>query len=320
MGCEFCQFLLKRTKVSLHDIHLIKLVFTIPDINTYTGLITMQVISDIKQAQLLCQKWRDQGESISFVPTMGCLHDGHLSLIKKAQTLADHVVVSIFINPLQFDDPQDLLKYPSTIDEDLLKLTDNQVELVFTPNAQTFYPEGEENVQQIELGQITSVLEGEKRPGHFAGVATVVKRLFDLIKPTYALFGEKDFQQLIVINHLVKQFSLDVQIIAMPIFREQNGLAMSSRNVRLTEVEQVKAAEIYRQLVSIKEKLNTGITNYAVLEQESFKSLRKAGFIPEYVAICDAETLQPANNRSKEMVILLAAKLGKIRLIDNLRV
>lgn len=320
MDCGFCQFLLKRTKVSLHDLHLIKLVFTIPDINTYTGLITMQVISDIKQAQLLCQKWRLQGESISFVPTMGCLHDGHLSLVKKAKTLADHVVVSIFVNPLQFDDPQDLLKYPNIIDKDLLKLKDNQVELVFVPNAQTFYPEGEENVQQIELGQITTILEGEKRPGHFAGVATVVKRLFDLIQPTYALFGEKDFQQLIVINQLVKQFSLDIQIFGMPIFREQNGLAMSSRNIHLTEVELLKAAEIYRQLVSIKQKLNTGTTNFADLEQESIQNLTKTGFIPEYVSICDAETLQPANNLSKSMVILIAAKLGKIRLIDNLRV
>ena len=280
----------------------------------------MQVISDIKQAQQLCKKWRDQGETISFVPTMGCLHDGHLSLIKKAKTLADHVVVSIFVNPLQFNDPEDLLKYPDTIDEDLSMLTDNQVELAFIPIAHDFYPEGEADVEQIDLGQITTILEGEKRPGHFAGVATVVKRLFDIIQPTHALFGEKDFQQLIVIQQLVNKFSLDINIIGMPIFREQNGLAVSSRNVRLTDEERKKAAEIFRQLENIKAEIKTGESNFSELEQISQQILTQAGFIPDYVKICDVETLAPASNHSKNKVILIAAKLGEIRLIDNLRV
>lgn len=280
----------------------------------------MQVISDIKQAQQLCNKWRAQGESISFVPTMGCLHDGHLSLIKEAKTLADHVVVSIFVNPLQFNDPEDLLKYPVTIDEDLSLLTDNQVELAFVPNTDDFYPEGEANVEQIDLGQITTILEGEKRPRHFAGVATVVKRLFDIIQPTHALFGEKDFQQLIIIQQLVNKFSLDINIIGMPIFREQNGLALSSRNIRLTEDEREKAPEIFRQLEIIKAEINAGESNFSELEQRSQRILIQAGFIPDYVMICDAGTLAPVNNHSKNMVILIAAKLGEIRLIDNLRV
>ena len=280
----------------------------------------MQVISDIKQAQQLCKKWRDQGETISFVPTMGCLHDGHLSLIKKAKTLADHVVVSIFVNPLQFNDPEDLLKYPDTIDEDLSMLTDNQVELAFIPIAHDFYPEGEADVEQIDLGQITTILEGEKRPGHFAGVATVVKRLFDIIQPTHALFGEKDFQQLIVIQQLVNKFSLDINIIGMPIFREQSGLAMSSRNVNLTKEQRNKASEIFSQLENIKAEIKTGESNFSKLEQRSKQILAQAGFVPDYVKICDVETLAPASNHSKNKVILIAAKLGEIRLIDNLRV
>ncbi|MCK5387467.1 MAG: pantoate--beta-alanine ligase, partial [Gammaproteobacteria bacterium] len=173
----------------------------------------MQIVSEIQQIQSICQTWRNKGESISFVPTMGCLHEGHLSLVKKAQSLAEHVVVSIFINPLQFGDANDFLKYPSTLDEDVRKLDDIGVELVFTPEASSFYPEGESAVQQIELGGITSILEGKQRPGHFAGVATVVKRLFDLIQPNSAIFGEKDFQQLMVIKQLVEMFSLDIEII-----------------------------------------------------------------------------------------------------------
>ena len=280
----------------------------------------MQVISDINHAQSLCQKWRDKGESISFVPTMGCLHAGHLSLIEKAHSMADHVVVSIFVNPLQFDDPADLNEYPDTIDEDLRKLTDSQVELVFVPGVNSLYPEGEANVEKIELGQITTILEGDKRPGHFAGVATVVKRLFDLIQSTSAIFGEKDFQQLMVIKALITKFSLDIEIVAMPIFREQDGLAMSSRNIRLSEAEHNKAPEIYQQLKFMKQQINTGKTDFARLEQLAFENLIAAGFIPEYVVIRDTNTLLPVNKLTTNMVILVAAKLGKVRLIDNMRI
>ena len=280
----------------------------------------MQVITDIQEIRELCQQWRDKGESIAFVPTMGCLHEGHLSLVEKAQSLAEHVVVSIFVNPLQFDDPDDLAKYPHTLEEDIHKLEQFEVELVFTPDADAFYPEGEHAVKQIDLGQITAILEGAHRPGHFAGVATVVKRLFDLIQPDTAIFGEKDFQQLMLIQKLVKEFSLDIQIIGMPTFREEDGLAMSSRNIRLSEEQREKASEIYKQLVQIKDEINAGANNFAVLEQLAIENLAKAGFEPEYVVIRETSTLLPPKDHSDEKVILAAAKLGDIRLIDNLRV
>ncbi len=280
----------------------------------------MQIVSEIQQIQSICQTWRNKGESISFVPTMGCLHEGHLSLVKKAQSLAEHVVVSIFINPLQFGDANDFLKYPSTLDEDVRKLDDIGVELVFTPEASSFYPEGESAVQQIELGEITSILEGKQRPGHFAGVATVVKRLFDLIQPNSAIFGEKDFQQLMVIKQLVEMFSLDIEIIGMPIFRETDGLAMSSRNLRLSEGERKKAPEIYRQLESVKAALDKGSTDFSELEAKACENLVAAGFVPEYVVIRETDTLLPPQNNHISKVILAAAKLGEIRLIDNLRV
>ena len=282
----------------------------------------MQVISDIEEVQSLCQKWRDRGESISFVPTMGCLHAGHLSLVEKAKSLADHVVVSIFVNPLQFDDADDLLKYPNTLDEDISKLTEVDIELVFAPDASSFYPEGESNVEQIELGVINSILEGAHRPGHFAGVATVVKRLFEIIQPNIAIFGEKDFQQLMVIKQLVEKFSLDIKIIGMPIFRESDGLAMSSRNIRLSENERKKAAEIYRQLESVKAAIlastNLDPADFAAFERTASDNLVAAGFTPEYVAIRCIDTLLPPQNRTDTKVILVAAKLGKIRLIDNI--
>lgn len=280
----------------------------------------MQVISDIKQTHSLCKSWREEGESIAFVPTMGALHSGHLSLIKKAQSLADHVVVSIFVNPLQFDNSEDLLKYPCTLEDDVRKLKDINVDLVFIPDSNSLYPEGESNVEQIELGGMTTLLEGAQRPGHFAGVATVVKRLFDLIVPNYAIFGEKDFQQLMVVKRLVEKFSFDIKIIGMPIFREQDGLAMSSRNLRLTSDERKKAAEIYQQLKSVRAVINSGGTNYSEIERNSREKLALAGFEPDYVAIRSASTLLAPENNDEPKVILIAAKLGKIRLIDNIRV
>jgi pantoate--beta-alanine ligase len=280
----------------------------------------LHVTTDIQETRDQCQQWRDKGESIAFVPTMGCLHKGHLSLVKKAQVIADHVVVSIFVNPLQFDDPADLAKYPHTLEADIRKLEEFNVGLVFAPDADALYPEGEHAVKQIDLGQITTILEGAHRPGHFAGVATVVKRLFDLIQPNMAIFGEKDFQQLMVIEKLVKTFSLDIEIIGMPIFREEDGLAMSSRNIRLSERQREKASEVYKQLVLIKEDINAGANNFAVLEQLAIENLRKAGFEPEYVVVRETSSLLPPKSHSDSKVILAAAKLGEIRLIDNLRV
>lgn len=281
----------------------------------------MQIIKDVQKLKQLCQEWRNNGETIAFVPTMGCLHAGHLSLVEKAQSLAnvDHVVVSIFVNPLQFDDKNDLLKYPDTLDDDVSLLSNYAVDLVFAPDVADFYPEGESEVSQIELGTITEVLEGAKRPGHFAGVATVVKRLFDLVQPNAALFGEKDFQQLMVIKQLVKQFSLDIEIIGMPTFREKNGLAMSSRNLRLSDSQREKAGAIYQLLKEIQLSLRAGDANYVELEHSASEKLVDLGFMPDYVAIRDVSTLLSPQVIDSDKVILIAAKLGDVRLIDNLR-
>ena len=290
---------------------------------TICGLIfrifKLQIVSDTQQITDLCQSWRNKGESISFVPTMGCLHEGHLSLINKAKSLADHVVVSIFVNPLQFDDPDDFLKYPYSLDDDVPKLADFNVDLVFTPDVNSLYPEGESEVEKIDMGAITESLEGEKRPGHFAGVATVVKRLFDMVLPTFAVFGEKDFQQLMLIQQLVDKFDLNIKIISMPTFRESDGLAMSSRNIRLDVNERTKAAEIFRQLSSIKSSINEGEVDFHLLEEAAFENLKISGFFPEYVAIRDANTLLPPEKSTSHLVALVAAKLGEIRLIDNIR-
>ena len=280
----------------------------------------MQVVSDLTQTQDLCKSWREKGETISFVPTMGCLHAGHISLIKKAKTVADHVVVSIFVNPLQFDNKDDLLKYPNTLGADISKLGDLVVDLIFTPDAKSFYPEGEKKVEQIELGTMFNLLEGANRPGHFAGVATVIKRFFDLIQPDSTVFGEKDFQQVLLVQQLVKKFALDIKIYAEATFREDDGLAMSSRNVRLSEKERNKAPEIYRQLKIIKRAIKSGEQNYADLEENAFKNLVAAGFAPDYVAIRAIDTLLAPQNDTDKKVVLIAAKLGDIRLIDNLRI
>ena len=279
----------------------------------------MQIVSETQQITDLCQSWRNKGESISFVPTMGCLHDGHLSLITKAKSLADHVVVSIFVNPLQFDDQNDFQEYPHTLDEDIGKLASFDVDLVFTPDVNSLYPEGQSGVKKIDMGAITDILEGEKRPGHFAGVATVVKRLFDIVLPEFTVFGEKDFQQLMLIQQLVTKFDFDIKIISMPTFRESDGLAMSSRNIRLNKNERTKAAEIYHQLSLIKSSINGGELDFHLLEEMTFKALEKSGFLPEYVVIRDANTLLPPETPSSHLVALVAARLGEIRLIDNIR-
>lgn len=278
------------------------------------------ISSDLQETRNLCQAWREKGESIAFVPTMGCLHAGHLSLVEKAQSLADHVVVSIFVNPLQFDNPDDLAKYPATLNEDMQQLSDFSVDLVFAPDVAGFYPEGKDAVEQIELGNITTILEGEKRPGHFAGVATVVKRLFDLVQPDIALFGNKDFQQVSVIKRLVEKFSLAIKIVTMPTMREHDGLAMSSRNIRLSPAQRKQAPEIYRNLTLLKSALNEGNADYAALEKRGFENLKKAGFEPDYVVIRDSETLFAPASGNGQKVILIAAKLGEVRLIDNIQV
>ncbi|MFK5915696.1 MAG: pantoate--beta-alanine ligase [Woeseiaceae bacterium] len=283
----------------------------------------MQSLSSIENTHNICRQWKEQDETIAFVPTMGCLHEGHISLIQHARTLAKHVVVSIFVNPLQFDNSNDLANYPNTLAEDGRTLKKLEVDLLFTPTRETFYSEGENKVETIKLGEITTFLEGAHRPGHFDGVATVVKRLFEIVQPNYSVFGEKDFQQLLLIQQLVKKYALDIEIVSMPTLREASGLAMSSRNTRLSDEQRNTAAALYEELKGI-QKLIQNCTSFERdqfehIEEMAFNQLKSLGFVPEYVAIREDKGLLLPHSLENN-VILLAAKLGEIRLIDNLRV
>lgn len=267
-----------------------------------------------------CQQWHDQGETIAFVPTMGNLHDGHLSLIDEAKNTADKVVVSIFVNPLQFGEGEDFLEYPRTLDDDVDKMNSLSPDLVFNPSVDEFYPDNEEIEDIVELGELGMILEGHSRPGHFLGVATVVKRLFEIIKPDFAIFGEKDFQQLMVIRRLITQLQLPITLISMPTKREPSGLAMSSRNAYLTPQQRIQAAQLYAELCTMRDKILIGKQSLTEIEAQASQHLEQLGFVPDYIVIRDALTLASPAEQSADQVILAAVYLGETRLIDNLRV
>ncbi|MDX4944872.1 pantoate--beta-alanine ligase [Providencia manganoxydans] len=266
------------------------------------------------------RRWKLDGKRIALVPTMGNLHDGHLTLIDEAKQQADIVIVSIFVNPMQFDRQSDLANYPRTLQEDCEKLKRSGINLVFAPSAKEFYPEGMEKQTFVEVPELSSILEGASRPGHFRGVSTVVTKLFNLVQPDLAFFGEKDFQQLQLIRKMVHDLSFDTQIVAVPIVRAKNGLALSSRNNNLSADELKVAPQLYNIMKQASEKLIAAPEMADTLIQEMNESLRQTGFTPDELFIRDAETLAPLTNTTKKAVILMAAWLGQTRLIDNLQV
>ncbi|MEY0949335.1 pantoate--beta-alanine ligase [Providencia manganoxydans] len=266
------------------------------------------------------RRWKLDGKRIALVPTMGNLHDGHLTLIDEAKQQADIVIVSIFVNPMQFDRQSDLANYPRTLQEDCEKLKRSGINLVFAPSAKEFYPEGMEKQTFVEVPELSSILEGASRPGHFRGVSTVVTKLFNLVQPDLAFFGEKDFQQLQLIRKMVHDLSFDTQIVAVPIVRAKNGLALSSRNNNLSADELKVAPQLYNIMKQASEKLIAAPETADTLIQEMNESLRQTGFTPDELFIRDAETLAPLTNTTKKAVILMAAWLGQTRLIDNLQV
>lgn len=288
----------------------------------------MQLIHTIKQLRKLIQTYKQAGKKIAFVPTMGNLHKGHLQLIGLAQTKADIVVCSIFVNPLQFGEDEDFDKYPKTLKEDTRQLQLLGCDIVFAPSVDEMYP-GSSNVDsaagkagamqsQIVVPVISDILEGASRPGHFTGVATVVGKLFNMVQPDLAVFGEKDYQQLLVIKRFVNELCFPVAILSHPIVREENGLAMSSRNGYLSPEQKQQAAALYRTLQTIAEKLQSGSRNYQTLEQEAAEQLQQSGFKPDYIQIRNTDLSKP-NPDSEQLVILAAAWLGNTRLIDNLQ-
>lgn len=280
----------------------------------------MKLIDTIKEMQSLSLDWRRQGLQIGFVPTMGNLHAGHLGLVEKAIEDCDKVVVSIFVNPLQFDDGNDFSKYPRTLDEDREKLSVLNVDALFIPDEQELYPQGKESITKVEVPGLSSLLEGASRTGHFVGVTTIVTKLFNIVQPDVAVFGEKDFQQLLIIQHMVDDLNMPVIIIGIPTAREADGLAMSSRNNRLTVEQRGTAPVLYQTLQAIREQLLEGNGDIEGLKKWAYAQLAKAGFDPDYLELRDVKTLAEAGSNSNDRVILAAARLGEIRLIDNLRV
>ena len=254
-------------------------------------------------------------KKISLVPTMGNIHEGHLSLIKNAQKQSDYVVVSIFVNPTQFVAGEDFNEYPRTLDSDIELISKLNVNLVFIPEAIELYPMNNKISTEVSIPELESIYCGKHRPGHFRGVATIVSKLFNIVQPDIAIFGEKDYQQLLIIRSLVKNLFLPIEIISLPTVREASGLAMSSRNNYLTEPERQKAPMLYECIKTTVNLIINGAKDYEKLEREAKLFLEKAGFKIEYYNICDSETLGPV--QGKTLVVLAAVWLGKTRLIDN---
>ena len=278
----------------------------------------MEIVECDDALKTQISQWRQQGLIIAFVPTMGNLHAGHLSLVKKAQQLADKVVVSIFVNPLQFNDTSDLSAYPRTLEADVEQLVGAQCDLLFTPSQQSVYPNGMEAQTIVLVPNMDDKLCGLHRPGHFDGVATIVLKLLNLVQADVAVFGEKDYQQLLLIKKMVVDLNLAIEIVGAPTSRESNGLAMSSRNQYLTDQQSLVAGELYNTMLSIVEQLVNGNKDLSLLCEEAKDRLNHFGFEPEYVDIRRDEDLELASSDDKEIRIFIAARLGQARLIDNL--
>jgi len=278
----------------------------------------MQRVETIKAMRAQVTAWRQQHDTIAFVPTMGNLHQGHLSLVKKAHELADKVIVSIFVNPLQFDDQADLTAYPRTMDADIEQLMSVNCDLIFTPLVDVMYPQGMKQHSRVVVPGMDDKLCGKNRPGHFDGVATVVSKFFNMVQADIAIFGEKDYQQLQLIKKLVRDLNLPIEVVGCDTHRENNGLAMSSRNQYLTVAEYEKATVLYQTLVELKKQLTQGKYDFAELQQNAMEKLTLAGFKPEYVEIRRSEDLELATKHDNKLRILAAAYLGKARLIDNI--
>nr|WP_283163523.1 pantoate--beta-alanine ligase [Brenneria tiliae] len=266
------------------------------------------------------RRWRQEGKRIALVPTMGNLHDGHMKLVDEARERADLVVVSIFVNPMQFERPDDLASYPRTLQEDCEKLTRRGVDLVFAPGPEVIYPNGLEEQTFVDVPGLSAILEGASRPGHFRGVATIVSKLFNLVQPDVACFGEKDYQQLALIRRLVSDMGYDVSIIGVPIVRAKDGLALSSRNGRLSAEQRQIAPRLNQIMATVAQKMAAGDRRIDTLLAQADTALQQAGFTPDELFIRDADTLQPLTPASTRAVILMAAWLGKARLIDNQQV
>lgn len=277
----------------------------------------MLIIETLPLLRQQIRRLRMEGKRVALVPTMGNLHDGHMKLVDEAKARADVVVVSIFVNPMQFDRPEDLARYPRTLQEDCEKLNKRKVDLVFAPSVKEIYPNGTETHTYVDVPGLSTMLEGASRPGHFRGVSTIVSKLFNLVQPDIACFGEKDFQQLALIRKMVADMGFDIEIIGVPIMRAKDGLALSSRNGYLTAEQRKIAPGLYKVLSSIADKLQAGERDLDEIIAIAGQELNEKGLRADDIQIRDADTLLEVSENSKRAVILVAAWLGDARLIDN---
>jgi pantoate--beta-alanine ligase len=264
--------------------------------------------------------WRREGKRVAFVPTMGNLHPGHISLIELARKKGDRFIASIFVNPMQFGPNEDYAHYPRTPRADEKMLADAGCDLMFMPDVAEIYPRGYEHDTRVAVPELSAVLDGEFRPGHFDGVSTIVAKLFNIVTPHIAVFGEKDFQQLAIIRRMVTDLCMPVEIVGAPTVRESDGLAMSSRNQYLTEGEREIAPAINQGLKRAVARVQAGDADFAAIEAEELEALRKLGFRPDYFTVRDAQTLALPDAGAHHLVVLVAARLGRARLIDNLQI
>lgn len=277
----------------------------------------MLIIETLPLLRQQIRRLRMEGKRVALVPTMGNLHDGHMKLVDEAKARADVVVVSIFVNPMQFDRPEDLARYPRTLQEDCEKLNKRKVDLVFAPSVKEIYPNGTETHTYVDVPGLSTMLEGASRPGHFRGVSTIVSKLFNLVQPDIACFGEKDFQQLALIRKMVADMGFHIEIVGVPIMRAKDGLALSSRNGYLTAEQRKIAPGLYKVLSSIADKLQAGERDLDEIITIAGQELNEKGFRADDIQIRDADTLLEVSETSKRAVILVAAWLGDARLIDN---
>jgi pantoate--beta-alanine ligase len=279
----------------------------------------MEVVTRCATVRERVRAWHAAGKKVALVPTMGNLHKGHLSLVAEAQERADHVIVSVFVNPLQFGPSEDFDRYPRTLEADRELLAKVDTDILFAPPVQEMYPLGHQHSAVIDVPEFADILEGAVRPGHFLGVATVVAKLLNVVGPDLAMFGEKDFQQLLVIRRMVSDLFMPIEIVGLPIMRDHDGLALSSRNRYLSPEDRARAPALYAVLKQTKQKIESGARDYAALEKQGSDALAAKGFAPDYLAIRRAIDLGPPDGRVRDLVILVAARLPSTRLLDNLR-
>lgn len=277
----------------------------------------MKTYSTSKQLRAALSERKSQGKTVAFVPTMGNLHEGHLQLVRKAKQVADVVVVSIFVNPLQFGANEDLDGYPRTLSADRQKLFAEGTQFLFTPTFEEMYPNGMDSQTKVNVPDLADSLCGANRPGHFTGVSTVVTKLFQQVQPDIAIFGKKDFQQLSIIQKMTEDLCMPIEILGVDTARDLDGLALSSRNGYLNQVERNIAPTLHKTLQQCRDAIACGYDSYRELEEHAKETLRGVGFEPDYFTVCDARTLQEVTLYTEQIVIAAAAKLGKTRLIDN---